>query len=701
MRGFKLRNIVAALFIAFLFGGSAVRADNLKNLPKEYRDWLERDVAYIITNEERAAFLKLTSNDQRDKFIEQFWEIRNPTPGSPDNTYKDEIYQRIAYANERFGSGSGTDGWRTDRGRTYITLGPPEQTEKYYNANNLFPFEIWFYQGHHPALPSYFYVFFYNKEGLGDFKFYSPYMDGPDKLVTGSEAINDRAAGYRLVFESVGSEVARTTLSLLPDEPVDTERYSSSLESDVLLSTIKGLANNPFTKDELDRRRESLESVTSRVIVESQDLEIVTMPVRDSTGLTRCDFLIRLAHPEDFTIGQNTAGKDYYSIEVRVRVLTSDNKLIFTYQRSVSDTLEKDAYDRIKGEVFGYEGSLPLPPGKYHLDFLLTNWLKKTGLHAERDVVVPALPSNNRMIIANILPFSAAERVDPDRADVTPFVMGGVHFDPLTPDQLSFSLGQNLQVVYQIWAQPADPHTYAGQKLDVTYGVGRPSIAVGNQALRDEIPMEQFDASGSLVNGKRVPLPDQPSGNYLLTVSVNRPGLTERPFGTLSFRVFPGAASPEAWDVTDPDTLVDLQKGVSDEERGLCHVVQGQPVLSLIWFRRALEKDRSNEAARSNLVDYYFSQKDFLSVVKLFDDTGITDSTDPGTILKIADSFDKTGDPQKAISVVEAALPTRQENGPLFLALSGYYRKVGNIKRADELAHLGRTYLDQSPPGTN
>jgi tetratricopeptide (TPR) repeat protein len=198
-----------------------------------------------------------------------------------------------------------------------------------------------------------------------------------------------------------------------------------------------------------------------------------------------------------------------------------------------------------------------------------------------------------------------------------------------------------------------------------------------------------------------VPLLDQPSGNYLLTVSLKWPGLTERPFGTLSFKVFPGAASPEAWDVTDPDTLVDLQKGLSDEERGLCHVVQGQPVLSLVWFRRALEKDRGNEAARSNLVDYYFSQKDFLSVVKLFDDTGITDSTDPGTILKIADSFDKTGEPQKAISVVEAALPTRQENGPLLLALSGYYHKIGNDKKADELAHLGRTYMEQSLPRTN
>jgi GWxTD domain-containing protein len=701
MRAFRLRNILVTLFAVILCVGSAARADNLKNLPKDYRDWLERDVAYIITNEEKAAFLRLTTNDQREKFIKDFWEIRNPTPGSPDNTYKDEIYRRIAYANERFSAGSGTDGWRTDRGRVYITLGPPQQTAKYLNAANLFPMEIWFYQGEHPALPAYFYVVFYDKEGIGDFVLYSPYMDGPDKLVTGVEAINDPAAGYSTVLDSLGPEVARTTLSLLPDEPVDTTNFQISLESDVLLSTIRGLANNPFTKAQLARRREGLESVTSRVIVEGQDLEIITAPVRDSTGLTRCDFLIRLAHPEDFTLGQNTSGNYYYSTEVRVRVFTPENKLIFTYLRSISNTFDKGTYATIKNEDFGYEGSLPLPPGRYHLDFLLTDWVKKAGLHAEKDIVVPALPTN-QMVIASMFAFSRATKLDePEKADVTPFALAGVHFEPMTPSQLSFVTGQSVQVVYQIWAPPTDPHSYAGQKLGISYGVGRPAFPIGNQTLVDEVPMEQFDASGSLVNGKRIALTDEPSGNYLLTVFFERPGADGRQFANINFRVTSGEAPPAAWDVSDPGELDDLQKGVSDEQRGLCHVAQGQPVLSLVWFRRALDKSRANETSFSNLVDYYFSQKDFLSVVKLFSQLGITDNTDPRTILEIADSFDRTGDPRKAISVVEAALPTRPESGPLFLALSGYYHRVGNDKKADELAHLGREYMDQNANGPN
>lgn len=130
-----------ALFIAaiVMLTASATEASQKQKLEKSYKEWLDHDVTYIITKEERDAFLRLTSDTARDKFIEQFWEIRNPDPGSSDNTYKDEIYQRIAYANSHFGAGSGSEGWRTDRGRAYITLGPPQQTEVHRNAANLFP----------------------------------------------------------------------------------------------------------------------------------------------------------------------------------------------------------------------------------------------------------------------------------------------------------------------------------------------------------------------------------------------------------------------------------------------------------------------------------------------------------------------------------------------------------------------------------
>src|SRR5947208_9518965 len=149
LRFFPRRTIV--LLAAILFAHSGIGfAQKKQKLDKNFRDWLERDVAYIITKDERDAFLKLTTDEAREKFIESFWEIRNPSPGSPTNTYKDEIYQRIAFADARFGIGSGVEGWRTDRGRTYITLGPPQQKQVFRNSANLYPLEIWFYSGANP-----------------------------------------------------------------------------------------------------------------------------------------------------------------------------------------------------------------------------------------------------------------------------------------------------------------------------------------------------------------------------------------------------------------------------------------------------------------------------------------------------------------------------------------------------------------------
>src|SRR5437667_9700068 len=91
--------------------------------------------------------------------------------------------------------------------------------------------EIWFYSGANPALPPFFYVMFYQREGSGDYRFYSPYTDGPDKLATGVEAINSRSAALRMIRNSAGPEVARISLSLFPDEPVDETNGIGLLQS--------------------------------------------------------------------------------------------------------------------------------------------------------------------------------------------------------------------------------------------------------------------------------------------------------------------------------------------------------------------------------------------------------------------------------------------------------------------------------------
>src|SRR5258708_27068070 len=303
-----------------------------QKLENSYKEWLERDAAYFITKEERSAFLKLTTDDARDQFIQNFWELRNPTPRSAENTFKNDVYERIAYANAHFGAGSGGEGWRTDRGRAYITLGPPQQKEVHYNAANLFPIEVWFYSFNHPSLPPFFYLMFYRHEGFGDFRFYSPFIDGPDKLVTGTEHINDRQGSIRAIQDSFGPLVAHLSQSLIPDEPIDPTADRPSLQSDAMLATVKGLADNPFTKQELDRRRALVANVTARLLSPAQNLDVATLPLRDSRGVTRLDYAMRFRQPSDASLEQRSDGRYSFNLEAQVRVFDSahNNQLIFT-----------------------------------------------------------------------------------------------------------------------------------------------------------------------------------------------------------------------------------------------------------------------------------------------------------------------------------------------------------------------------------
>src|SRR6266853_1571620 len=691
IHNFARRTVVLIAAALFAFSGTAWGQKRQK-LEKNYRDWLEHDVVYIITKDERDDFLKLTTNDARDKFIETFWEIRNPSPGSPANSYKDEIYQRIAFADARFGIGSGVEGWRTDRGRTYITLGPPQQKEVFRNSANLYPIEIWFYGGANPALPPFFYVMFYQREGSGDYRFYSPYTDGPDKLATGVEAINSRSAALRMIRNSAGPEVARVALTLLPDEPVDETTGIVSLQSDILLNSIKNLANLPSNRDDILRRRANREAVTSRLMLEGRNLDIITFPARDSRGLTRLDYALRLHSPNDLSMAEEKDGRYSYTVEVRVRVFSSENKLIFTQEKTLADSITKKRLDAIQDKVFGYEGTLPLPPGKYRLEFQFTDWSKKAAFHTSREISIPSLTKDS-LVVPGVLPFLSAENADPGLADLMPFTIGGVQFTPMPNGTPTLAPGTNLQVVYQIWTPALDPRENLGKKLDVEYAFGRPAAPGSATKIKDELNREQFDAAGSLVTGKKLSLEQQSSGSYILNVTVNNPENKLSGFGTMSFKVLDAPAEPEPWDVLEPGIVQDAEKGILDQQRGLCYWALGQYDEARVWFRRALQVDHSNDVARARLVDAYFSKKDYAAVVSLFSDAGVTETTDSETLLRISASLEKRGNASQAISILEAALPSRPEDGPLYLALAQYYTEVGNAKKAAELAQKGRSFL--------
>ncbi len=149
-------------------------------LKKAYKDWLEKDVTYVITDEERKAFKKLQTDDEREKFIEEFWRRRDPDPDTDENEFKEEYYERIAYANEHFASG--IPGWKTDRGRIWIMYGKPDEREtspmggtyqrpSYHGGGSTttFPFEVWWYR-YLPGIGSGIEIEFVDPTGSGEYR---------------------------------------------------------------------------------------------------------------------------------------------------------------------------------------------------------------------------------------------------------------------------------------------------------------------------------------------------------------------------------------------------------------------------------------------------------------------------------------------------------------------------------------------------
>jgi len=139
-----------------------------------YQRWLNEEVVYIISDAERGAFLKLATDEEREHFVDQFWEVRNPTRGAAENAFKEEHYRRIAWANEHYRTASGRKGWQTDRGYIYIAYGPPDEIESHPSGGNPatsqppYPFEYWWYK-HVDGVGDAVSIRFIDRMGTGDF----------------------------------------------------------------------------------------------------------------------------------------------------------------------------------------------------------------------------------------------------------------------------------------------------------------------------------------------------------------------------------------------------------------------------------------------------------------------------------------------------------------------------------------------------
>jgi GWxTD domain-containing protein len=591
--------LVAVVLGLLLYPPPAEAAKHVK-LPPTYEHWLDQEVNYLITNQEKATFLSLTTNQDRDHFIESFWAIRNPDPSSPTNTFREEHYRRLEYANAHFGSTAASDGWSTDRGMVYITLGPPQQKRSYPNARELKAIETWFYQDPQSFLAPYFSVVFFKKSNAEDFKIYSPYQDGPDALIDSTNAINDRKTALKIIKTDLGDEVANLTLSIFPNEPVDNTNGTPTLESDSVLNKIRDYRNLPENRDLLARRRALLEGVTHRVLLGQDYSDLSAMATRDGADQASIHYLLRVLNPSDFVLGKDATQRVYYSLSVESQLLSAEGKVIYTDTQDLHDYLSSNQVDQLRSRPVAIAGRLVAVPGKYQLKVDVTNLVTKQSFAQTRGVLVPAF--DHSLGISDVV-FASVSPPLRDYEHNQPFSFSGVKIPVAGADNLAVTGGDPLRVIYQLWEQPGSPAELKGKSLEVSYMIGQLGVAAKNEQSQT-VDRAKFDPQGNLLMGTDLPTTDLHPGNYRLVIRVTDPENNESTSQAINFRVAGGDPHP-LWSITNPSFAGAPDSAVNLYRRGLCALAQQQPQSAVLYLKQAVEAGTPDAAMYHALASAY------------------------------------------------------------------------------------------------
>lgn len=371
-------------------------------LPERFKKWLNEEIVYIITPHERDVFLQLQADRERDIFVEAFWKHRDPEPRTPRNEFEEEHYRRLGHANKFYGRSTPLPGWRTDRGRIYIVLGPPRNIEQYANVNGVYPTEIWFYLGD-PALglPTAFNVIFFKRDGASDYILYSPTDDGPRSLVAESmggyrdvsrvsSSISDDAAAYKALQE-LEPNLARQTLSLIPGEAV--QPGYESLASNRLMATIFASPQKKVEVDYADAILKYKDFVEVEYTANYISSEVLVQVIRDETGMSLVHYTI-----EPAKISAEEAGGKY---EVRFRltgrVSDAEGKTVYQFDKDFPFSLTAGELEDVRAKSISIQDAFPLVPGSYNFDILLKNVLSKEFTGAGKTVVVSGPGGEVRM----------------------------------------------------------------------------------------------------------------------------------------------------------------------------------------------------------------------------------------------------------------------------------------------------------------
>jgi GWxTD domain-containing protein len=474
---------------------------------KALKKWLDEDVAYIITDEEKAAFNRLTTDEEREQFIEQFWLRRDPTPESVENEFKEEHYERIAYANERYSSGK--PGWKTDRGRIYIIHGKPDEVEDHPSGGTYdrpfeegggttttYPFQIWTYR----------YI-----EGLGN----NVRLEFVDKTLTGE---------YRLTIDPNEKDA----LLYIPGAGLTMDEQNSNSDKSSRISGIADSSNpmSQFYRNNQFDRLDMYAKIFKPPEIKFKDLEAVVTENLSFNILPfkmRMDF-VRVTEETVLTpVSLQIAYKDLafkqqegiQRCEAHVLgIITSVNgRRVQTFEDTFNQAVPDALFQKVLETSAVYQKTVPLRPGLYKIDLVIKDINSGNAGVVTRSFSVPRI-QDQKLATSSLIIADLIEPLPPRQVATGQFVLGGDKVRPNVSEE--FRRDQSLHYWLQVYSLKVDEATH------------KPSATVETLITRGGKEVKRIVENATDISGaaqqmtltRALPLKDFEPGEYTIQVKV-------------------------------------------------------------------------------------------------------------------------------------------------------------------------------------
>lgn len=511
-----------------------------KELEPQYKNWLDEDVVYIITPEERHTFLHLSTNEEREQFIEAFWQRRNPDPDSAENSFKEEHYRRIAYANEHFASG--IPGWKTDRGKIYIMWGPADEVDSHPTGGTwdrpmdqgggettTYPYEDWRYR----------YL-----EGIGEnveLEFVDPTSTGEYHLTTDPSEkdalLRVPGAGLTLA-ESMGmadksQRFSNTDGTNMAEGEMGANTQSESMNEFTRLELEANIFRPPPVKFK-DLEADS----TSRLIHDQLKFDYRYDYLRITSDTVLVPITVQI--PVRQLSFQQKDGVDSANMNLFARITSLSGRVIQTFE----DTLRTDvAASQLQAETGTsriYQKAVPLAPGLYRLDIVVKDVNSGNVGVVNARLDVPRFTddqlSNSSLILADDI-----QRVSSKDIGLGQFVLGDLKVRPRL-DQ-TFTPDDSMGVFLQIYNLKVDDKTHKAD-ASVEFRVTKAEKGEPAPILKFDLPADKIPEHGEeMTLANTITLGSLTPGRYKLEVAVTDNVTKQTITPTTEFTVKPMPAS--------------------------------------------------------------------------------------------------------------------------------------------------------------